>query len=93
MRAAIKPDGTEYYEYVLCYVDDVLAISQDPMRTIEGIQSMFKLKDDKAEPPDIYLGATLEQVETQGGTKCWSMSSAYTRAQSSDLGKRRIPIR
>ena len=86
MRAAIKPDGTEYYEYVLCYVDDVLAISQDPMRTIEGIQSMFKLKDDKAEPPDIYLGATLEQVETQGGTKCWSMSSEqYVKAAVTNL--------
>ena len=40
------------------------------MRTIEGIKSILKLKDDKSEPPDIYLGAFLEQVETQGGTKC-----------------------
>ena len=32
---------------------------------------MFKLKDDKDEPPDIYLRSLLEQVETQGGTKCW----------------------
>ena len=26
-RPAIKEDGFEYYEYVLCYVDDILAIS------------------------------------------------------------------
>ena len=27
IRPAVKPDGSEYYEMVLCYVDDVLAIS------------------------------------------------------------------
>ena len=74
MRATIGPDGTEYYTHVICYVDDVLAISCNPMRNIESIKSIFRLKDDKVEPPDIYLGAFLEQVETQGGTKCWSMS-------------------
>ena len=34
-RPAIKPDGEEYYEYVLCYVDDVLAISYDPDRAMK----------------------------------------------------------
>ena len=81
MKAAIRPDGTEYYKYFLCYVDDVLDISCNPMRTIEVIKSMFKLKDDKVEPPEIYLGAFLEQVETQGGTKCCSMlSEQYSKA-------------
>ena len=86
MRAAIMPDSTEYYEYVLCYVDDVLDISYNPTRIIEGNKSMFKLKDDKAEPPEIYLGAFLEQVETQGGTKCWSMlSEQYAKAAVTNL--------
>ena len=26
LRPAVKPNGDEYYEYVLCYVDDILAI-------------------------------------------------------------------
>ena len=57
------------------------------MRTIEGINRMFKLKDDKSDPPDIYLGALLEQVETQGGTKCWSMSSEqYFKVAVTSLG-------
>ena len=47
IRPAVKPDGFEYYEYVLCYVDDVLAISGDAMATMKGIQAVFKLKDDK----------------------------------------------
>ena len=75
IRPAVKPDGAEYYEMVLCYVDDVLAISDMPMRTMDGIRNVFKLKDDKAEVPDMYLGATLCQVETETGTKCWLMSS------------------
>ena len=56
---------------LLCYVDDVLAISDIPMRTMDGIRSVFKLKDDKAEVPDVYLSVTLVQVETETGTKCW----------------------
>ena len=73
IRPAVKADGTEYYEMVLCYVDDVLAISADPMKTIDGVKKVFKLKDDKAEPPDMYLGASLQKVETADGTKCWAM--------------------
>ena len=59
---------------VLCYVDDVLAISIDPMITIEGIKQVFNLKGDKAEPPDMHLGASLQRVETASGEKCWAMS-------------------
>ena len=47
---------------------------------------MFKLKDDKSEPPDIYLGAFLEQVYKQGRTKCWSMLlEQYVKAVVNDL--------
>ena len=59
IRSAVKPDGTEYYKMVLCYVDDVLAISEKPMKTIEGTKAAFKLKCDKVEAPDMYLGASV----------------------------------
>ena len=56
------------------------------MRTIEGIKIIFKLKDDKDEPPDIYLGALLEKIETQGGTKCWPMPlEKYVNAAVTNL--------
>ena len=45
---------------VLCYVGYVLAISATPMKTIEGIKAVFKLKGDKAEVPDMYLGASIK---------------------------------
>ena len=34
MRPAVKPNGFEYYEYVLCYVDEILSISHCPDVTI-----------------------------------------------------------
>jgi len=37
MRKAIKPDGTMYYEYALCYVDDIMVISADPNKVIEEL--------------------------------------------------------
>ena len=81
MRPAVKPDGFEYYEYVLCYVDDILSISHDPKRTMNGIQEKFKLKDDKIEEPSDYLGAGLEKMVNDNGTECWTMTSQkYTKA-------------
>ena len=71
---------------VLCYVDDVLAISDIPMRTMDSIINVFKLKDDKAEVPDMYLGATLCQIETETGTKCCSVSSEkYVKTEIDNL--------
>ena len=53
---------------VLCYVDSLLEISETPMKTSEGIISVFKLKGDKSEVPDMYLGALMQKVETADGT-------------------------
>ena len=47
---------------VLCYADDVLCISDEPMKTMKVIQHTFKLKDDKINEPEDYLGATLEKM-------------------------------
>ena len=57
---------------VLYYVDDVLAISATPMKTVEGIKSVFKLKGDKSEVHYMYLGALIQKVETSDGTECWT---------------------
>ena len=57
LRPAVNPDGLKYYEYILCYVADVLCISHNPRKLIKRIQEDFKLKDDKIEPPDLYIGA------------------------------------
>ena len=74
IKPGTKANGFQYYEMVLVYVDDVMAISETPSRTIDGIKSVFKLKGDAAAPPDMYLGVTLEKKENAQGTKCWTMS-------------------
>ena len=41
----------------------------------------FKIKDDKIEEPETYLGAGLSKMTTANGTEYWSMSSeAYCKA-------------
>ena len=40
----VKPDGFEYYEYILCYVDNVLCISHNLRKLMKSIQKDFKLK-------------------------------------------------
>ena len=74
MRPATKPDGEEYYEYLICYVDDVLGISLEAKGLLQEIQKDFKLKKDKIEPSDIYLGAKLEK-KMLNGKQVWTMCS------------------
>ena len=74
MRAAVKPDGEEYYEYILVYVDDILAISHEPKRPMHDIQKAFKFKKDEIKAPDTYLGAKLEE-KSINGRKVWTMTS------------------
>ena len=58
----------------LCYIDDVLVIAVEPIKTMDGIRAVFKLKSEKAKNPDMYLGASLSELDTANGTKCWTMS-------------------
>ena len=44
---------------VLCYVKNGLAISATPMKNIEVIKAVLKLKGDKSEIPDMYLVALI----------------------------------
>ena len=79
IRPAVKLDGTEYHRMLLCYIDNVLEISETP--TSEGIKAVFKLKGDKEEVPDMYLGALIQKVETADGTECWMISAEkYVKA-------------
>ena len=74
IRPEVKPDGFEYYKMILCYVDDVISILHDTIKTMKGIQHKFKLKDDKIAEPENYLGTGLSNMVTANGRKCWSMS-------------------
>ena len=74
IHPTVKPDGSEYYEYIMCYVDDILSVSHDAKSILQSLQGQFKLKGDKIEPPDMYLGTQLGTMQVKGN-KGWFMSS------------------
>ena len=74
LRPAVKANGFECYEMVLCYVDNILSISHDPHSTLIALTTTFKLKDDKIEAPEIYLGAQLGRMVVDE-VECWTMSA------------------
>ena len=58
-REAVKDDGTEYYEYVLLYVDDALVFSNKAESILrKEIGKYFKLKEESIGPPDQYLAVS-----------------------------------
>ena len=79
MRKATKPDGTQYWECILCYVDDVLCISHEPKKLLDGIAENFTLKAGSVKEPDLYLGAEISKYfieESNEPTKVrWAMST------------------
>ena len=80
LRAAVKPDGEEYYEYILCYVDDILCISAKAKEVMQQLQKKFKFKKDIIAPPENYLGARVKQ-KTIDGHSMWTISSVdYVKA-------------
>ena len=74
LRAASKDDGEQYYEYVLMYVDDIIAFSCDPKVILEEVQKTFKLINDRIKPPEFYLGVKLQEKPING-LKCWTITS------------------
>ena len=74
LRLARKPDGGEYYEYILIHVDDVMALSHDTDRIMKQIKEKFNFKGDKWVEPEIYLGANIGS-KIHNGVKLWTISS------------------
>jgi hypothetical protein len=48
MRKATKADGFKYWEYVLVYVDDILALSHDAESIMKNLAALYRLKEDPA---------------------------------------------
>ena len=72
---------------ILCYVDDILCISHDPMRTMQRIKEKFALKNDEVKTPSDYLGGTLSQMTNDMGKTCWCQSSdKYVEAAIANVG-------
>ena len=70
MRKTIKENGTEYWEYVLLYVDDALCVSTDPESVLtDEIGRYFRIKDKSVGPPSICLGNKVSKVTLDNGAQ------------------------
>jgi len=77
MRPGIRHDGSNYWQYVLLYTDDILAIMEDPETFLRNeLSQIFTLKEKSIGPPTQYLGNKVSQVTLENGLKCWSFSSS-----------------
>ncbi|KAI2500399.1 Reverse transcriptase (RNA-dependent DNA polymerase) [Fragilaria crotonensis] len=77
LKPEVRPeDGHKYYAYCLLYVDDILVIHHNAMRSLNEIDHFFKTKDGSMRDPEYYLGAKLRQITLPNGVYAWSMSSS-----------------
>jgi hypothetical protein len=79
MRPAVKADGSKYYEYVLCYVDDILVVSERPKRIMEGLEAKYVQKTGSVGEPMTYLGAKVSKYRLEHSDNPdkvrWSLSA------------------
>jgi hypothetical protein len=53
LRPAVKGNGDKYYEYVLIYVDDILALSEKPDRIMETLSGLYKFERRPEDPEEV----------------------------------------
>ena len=56
-----------YYDLLLVYVDDVLAVSHSPKSILKDVGLEFYIKDNKYGPRNFYLGANGEPFQMSDG--------------------------
>ena len=72
---AMKPDGTKFYEYVLCYVDNIIYQGLKVDDFMDYLDMVYTLKPGSMKVPDTYLGADIHLHELSSGDKAWAISS------------------
>ena len=68
-----KSGGLKYYEYVLLYAEDVLAIGYDPKKVLKRVDKYFGMKPGLLADPNIYLGAKVKLMARPNGFMVWSL--------------------
>jgi len=89
MRIAKKPDGFTYWQYILCYVDDILVISHDPKDIMNKISAFVTFKEGSIQPPTSYLGATISKLTILDGNNDFPIKEVWTMS-AQDYIKRGI---
>lgn len=76
-RQGEKRDKRPYYEYLLVYTDDLLAVSEQPMQVLMDLDQHYILKPSSIGKPTQYLGAQVSEyrLPSEPEKVRWSMSS------------------
>ena len=79
MRIKTRADGTQYWSYIVCYVDDILCIDENPKTLMSKLGSIYRMKEDSISEPSIYLGANVRNwtvTDNEGkDINCWALGS------------------
>ncbi len=76
LRESKLANGTDYYEYILLYVENCLVVSENPKDTLHRLGQYFPLKPDSVGPPKLYLGGKLSKLELPNLVISWSISDS-----------------
>ena len=83
---AVKPNGFEYYKYVLIFVENIINISHDTKATMEKLGTLYHLKPGSVGPPDCYLGGNVGKFQLEDGNMAWFMSAnEYVKADCANV--------
>ena len=76
MRKSKQVDNTDYWEYVLLYVDNCICTSTEPEKIVrEKIGKYILMKEASIGEPNVYFGGKVRKVELDKGEVCWVFSS------------------
>ena len=59
IRPAVKPDRTKYYEYIMCYVDDILTVSHDAKSILQSLTGAIQTQGRQDRAPRHVSGRTI----------------------------------
>ena len=73
MRKSERRNGQSYYEYLLLYVDDCLAVSEHPTELLQELDKYFPMKPGSVGPPKLYLGAKVSKIQLSNDVEAYSV--------------------
>ena len=68
-------DGTNYYAYILVYVDDILILDKNLGRFMTLLKESYMVKLSSISEPNVYLGRDISKVYYPDDSYAWAMGS------------------
>ena len=64
IKREVLPGEKDYYSMLSVFVDYILCIYKNPLVVIDDLESIYVIQQGSTGPPDRYLGATINKVQT-----------------------------